>query len=110
MKLIASLLLGLALALPAHAQTRTQPTITTAAATVLAAAGAQGRSYLTLYNHGSVGVCCSFGATAVAATADFCLNGPGGNLILVKPQTIPGTLLSCITASSTAVLAISVIP
>lgn len=109
----ALLILGLLLcAMPAQAQlTDRSATVTTTAATIIPAAGAQRRSFILLYNHGSVTVYCRWGTTAVAAAAGtWGLIGPGGNMILTNPQVIPGDLLSCITASSTAVLTAQTIP
>lgn len=103
---------GVFAALPAQAQlTDRSATITTTAATVIPAAGGAKRTFIMLYNHGAVTVYCRWGAAAVSAAAGtFGLIGPGGNMILTQPQTVPGDYLSCITGSSTAVLTVQTIP
>lgn len=107
--IVAILLLA---AWPAQAQlTDRSATITTTAATIIPATGGAKRTWIMLYNHGSVTVYCRWGAVAVSAAAGtFGLIGPGGNLLLAAPQTVPGDYLSCITGSSTAVLTVQTIP
>lgn len=85
-------------------------TVTTTAADALDAVTSK-RSYLMIYNHGSVIVYCRWGATAVAAAAGtFGIPANGGNMLLTNPDPIPGERLSVITGSGTAVLTVQTMP
>ena len=95
---------------PAQAQmTDNSATVGTSASTVLAAA--TNRSFILLYNRSSNTIYCSWTATAVAnAAGTFGLVGLGANLLITKPQVIPGNALSCIASGASSGLTALTIP